>query len=78
MLFRDDKQTLFPRQPVTERVIEIATEHDDQQKKHRTEQINASKEDVIELRDKVLIRNTRRIRKFNPLRFLLYIFFNWD
>ena len=33
MLFRDDKQTSFPRQPVTERDIEIAREHDEQRKR---------------------------------------------
>ena len=33
MLFMDDKQTLFPRQPVKERDIEIAREHDKQRKK---------------------------------------------
>ena len=70
MLFRDDRQTSFPRQPVTERDIEIVREHDEQRKKDRAEQINASKyrkEDFIELRDKVLIRNTRRRHKFDPL-----------
>lgn len=67
MLFSYNKQTSFPRQPVTERNTEIGREYDEQQKNDRTEQVNASKyrkENVLKLRDKVLIRNTRRLRKF--------------
>ena len=67
MLFSYNKQTSFPRQPVTERNTEIGREYDEQQKNDRTEQVNASKyrkENVVKLRDKVLIRNTRRLRKF--------------
>lgn len=43
MLFRDDKQTSFPRQPVRKVDTEMARDHDEQRKTDRTEQINASK-----------------------------------
>ena len=59
MLFRGDKQTSFPRQPVTERNIETAKKHKEQQKKERMQQINPSKyrkKDTTEIRDKVLLR----------------------
>lgn len=70
MLFRDNKKTIFPREAVTEKDIEIAKNRDKQQKKERTEKLNSSKYrkgDVIELADTVLIRNYKRLRKFDPI-----------
>ena len=43
MIFRDDKQTHFPRKPITEEECIKARNRDNGLKQQRTEQINCSK-----------------------------------
>ena len=68
MIFRDDKQTHFPRKPITEEECIKARNRDNGLKQQRTEQINCSKyqeEDDVREGDKVLIRNYTKQRKFD-------------
>ena len=70
MMFRDDKQTHFPRKPITKEEFIKARNRDNGLKQHRTEQINCSKcqkEDDIREGDKVLIRTYMKQRKFDPV-----------
>ena len=70
MMFRDDKQTNFPRKPITEEECIKERNRDNRLKQQRTEQISCSKyqkEDDIREGDKVLIRNYTKQRKFDPI-----------
>ena len=68
MIFRDDKQTHFPRKPITEEECIKARNRDNGLKQQRTERINCSKyqkKNDIREGDKVLIRNYTKQRKFD-------------
>ena len=70
MMFRDYKQTYFPRKPITEEECIKARSRENGSKQQRTEQINCSKyqkEDDIKGGDKVIIRNYTKQRKFDPI-----------
>ena len=70
MIFRDYKQTYFPRKPITEEECIKARSRENGLKQQRTEQINCSKyqkEDDIKGGDKVIIRNYTKQRKFDPI-----------
>ena len=70
MMFRDDKQTLFPRKSITEEECMKARCRDNKLKQERTEKINCSKyrkEDEIIVGDNVLVRNYMKKRKFDPI-----------
>ena len=70
MLFRDGKQTVFPRKLVTDSDVSLARERDKQMKQERTERIDTSKyikQDQIYVGDKILIRNHIKQCKFDPL-----------
>ena len=70
MMFRDDKQTHFPRKPITEEECIKVRNRDNGLKQLRTEPINCSKyrkEDDTREGDKVLLRNYTKQRKFDPV-----------
>ena len=70
MLFRDVKETVFPRKLVTDSDLSLARERDKQMKQERTDKIDTSKykkQDQMYVGDKILIRNHTKQCKFDPL-----------
>ena len=70
MLFRDGMQTNFPRKPVSKEQIMEAKEKDVVAKQKNEEKVNSSKyrkSSSFSLGDKVLVRDYKRTRKFEPL-----------
>ena len=69
MLFRDGEQNVFPRQSVTDQEVATARERDLQLKKSNQAAVNHGKYKIpslFSIGDRVLIRNYRKVRKFDP------------